>query len=486
MPVYVETLGKRVLQAQVEAVGNVEADQTVDIVAKTPGPILELSLVEGDAVRKGQRLARIDPGQIQANYYRKKSDLAGARYNYYQLLAQKELTEVQASSGLAIAQADLQAAAANVKRAQAGHSATLKLGDTSLAQAEARKVGAEAQVRQAEVDFAKSKTRYERMGELYRQGFTSRADLEDAYQDVLAQQAAVDSQKSNLKVAQAEVLSARSQAERDLAAASAEIETTRLQQVSKSASLSEARAGVSRRESFQQQLSAQRSLVEAAEADLQAAQLQLDDTELFSPVNGFISHRYLDVGSVTSVGTRILTVQSGGEVRIVAPLPQELYARVERGLQCEISVDGNRGRMFAGKVVSKDASIDTGSRQFNIRIQIEDPEGRVKPGMFAKVMLKVGSPDPQLVIPNSALIDKDDETRLATVYKLVDKKVTRVQVRYGLSDATYTRLREGLEEGDVVVIQTGTALKDGQEVAPKPLPVQATPTPTVTPRRSGR
>jgi len=478
-PVYVEKVGKRVIQVNLDVLGNVEASQTVDIVAKSAGPILELPWREGDPVKKGQLLAKIDPGQLQANYYKKKSDLASAQFTYYQLLSQQELTEVQASSGVSIAQADLQAAEANVKRSQANFKATLTLGDTSAAQAQAQLVGAKAQLRQAEVDFVKAKAKYQRMTELHRQGFSSNADLQDSYQDVLSAHAAVDLQRANVDVAKVGVTNAKSQASKDSSAAFADIETSRFTKTSKAASVAEARAGTSKTEAFRQQLLAQSSLVEAAESDLRVAKLQLDDTSLYSPVNGFVSERVLDVGSVTSVGTKILTVQSGGEVWIVTPLPQEVYGRVAKGLACQVSVDGNRGARFPGRVFSKDAAIDTVSRQFNVRIKIEDPKKVVKPGMFARVALKVGSPEPQLAIPTSALYDKDEETRTGYVYQVVDKKVKKVKVRYGLAEADYLRLREGLKEGDTLVIQTGTALKDGQAVKPQTL----TPTPTPTPMR---
>lgn len=466
-PVTVDKASVNRLQFEYEQVGNVESSQNVDIVAKTAGPILELPVRQGDAVTKGQVLVRIDPSQARANLLRKKSDLANAQFTYYQLQSQQKLTDVQASSGISIAGADLQAAESNVTKTEQVYSATRTQGTTTVTQAQAKLVGAKAQLRQAQVDFDTAKAKYERMLGLQRQGFASNADVQDAYRSMLSQDAAVDLQEANVRAADKEVINAGAQAKKDNVSAKADIDVSRFNQVSKQASLAEARAGVSKSEAFRQQLKAQLSLVHAAEADLETAQLQLQDTVLKSPVNGYVSDRNLDVGAQASLGSPILTVQSGQKVWVVTSLPQEVISRVEKGHPVEVVIDGLRGQVFSGRVFSKDSSIDTASRQFNIRVTLEDQKHVVRPGMFARVKLQVGPPEPELTIPNSALIEKDVEKRTATVYKVVDNKVQLVKVSYARSDTRNTVVTKGLADGDTVVTQSAGKLKDGQSVDPQ-------------------
>ncbi|MFN8608425.1 MAG: efflux RND transporter periplasmic adaptor subunit [Vulcanimicrobiota bacterium] len=466
-PVAVERASIRRLQFQYDQVGNVESSQNVDIVAKSAGPILELLVRQGDPVRKGQVLVRVDPSQARANLLKKKSDLANAQFTFYQLQSQQQLTDVQASSGVSIARADLEAAQANLQKSRQVYSATRTQGATTVTQAQARLVGARAQLRQAQVDFDTAKAKYERMLGLQRQGFASNADVQDTYRTMLSQDAAVDLQEANVRSAEKDVVNAAAQASKDTVSARADIDVSRFNQVSKHASLAEAEAGTSKSAAFRQQLKAQESLVHAAEADLETAQLQLQDTVLRSPVNGFVSDRKLDVGALASLGTAILTVQSGQQVWVVTSLPQEVFARVDKGHPCEVTIDGLRGQVFAGRVFSKDADIDTATRQFNVRVTLDDQKHLVKPGMFARVKLQVGPPDPQLTIPNAALIDKDMDKRTATVYKVVDKQVQIVTVSYGRSDTRNTVINKGLADGDTVVTQSQGRLKDGQKVDPQ-------------------
>lgn len=466
-PVTVEVAAKRRLQFELDQVGNVESSQNVDIVAKSAGPILELLVRQGDPVRQGQVLVRIDPSPARANLLKKKSDLANAQFTYYQLQSQQQLTDVQASSGISIAGADLQAARANLDKTEQVYSATRTQGATTIIQVQARLVGARASLRQAQVDFETAKAKYERMLGLQRQGFASNADVQDTYRTMLSQDAAVDLQEANVRAAEKDVTNAQAQAKKDTVSARADIEVSKFTEVSKLASLAEARAGISKSEAFRQQIKAQESLVHAAEADLETAQLQLQDTVLKSPVNGYVSDRKLDVGAVASLGSSILTVQSGKQVWVVTSLPQEVISRVDKGHPVEVTIDGLRGQVFSGRVFSKDAAIDTATRQFNVRVTLDDQKHLVKPGMFARVKLKVGPPEPQLTVPNSALIDKDVEKREAVVYKVVNKKIEIAKVSYGRSDTVRTVINKGLSEGDTVVTQSQGRLKEGQSIDPQ-------------------
>lgn len=477
--VVVDQVRRGELRFDYEIVGNVESTQTVDVVARTAGVLEELPLLEGDEVKKGDLLARIDDAQALAAFYKFKGDLANARFTYHQLLSQRELTEVQASSGVAIAAAELDAARAGLEKSRSVYKATLTQGQSSVAQSQANLEKVKATLRQAVVDYNQSKTAYDRMLGLQRQGFVSRADLQDSYAEVLSKHAAVDAQRAEVAAAERAVINSREQARKDSVSARADILTSETRQTSASAALAEARAGTSKSLSFEQQLLAQKSLVEAAEAELKGAELALEDTTIESPITGFVSDRRLDPGAVAHVGDVIMTVQAGGEVWVVAALPQEVYSYVHKDTPCKVRVDGLRGRLFDAFIYRKDSAVDAASRQFNIRVKIEDAEGEVKPGMFARVLLSLGPDGPRLLAPSAALSRRDDEARTGIVYKVVEGKVQRTEVKFGPNDGPNTLITEGLQEGDLVVVQTAVPLKDGQEV--KAERAKAKPAPEETP-----
>ena len=131
--VAVDTTRMDKLEFNYEFVGNVESVQTADIVARTAGLLEEVTKLPGDEVKKGELLAKIDDAQALANFYKVKSDLANAQFTYYQLRSQRELTNVQADSSVAIAQANLSAAQAGVNKSESVYQATLTQGKSSVA-----------------------------------------------------------------------------------------------------------------------------------------------------------------------------------------------------------------------------------------------------------------------------------------------------------------------------------------------------------------
>jgi len=472
------------LKFNYEIVGNVESIQTVDVVARTSGILEEVEKLAGDPVKKGEVLVKIDDARAMAALYKAKSDLANAQFTYYQLQSQRELTDVQASSEVSIAKADLQTARAGVEKSQSVYEATVTQGEATVAQAQANLEGVKAQLRQAKVAFDQTKVAYDRFLTLQRKGFVSAADVQDAYAEVLSAHATVQARQADLKAAEKAVANARQQAKKERVSSRADIQTSRLAEASAQAGVDQAQAGTSRSQSFQQQLLAQQSLVEAAEAELQSAQLQVEDTTLRSPVDGFVSNRRLDPGTLVNVGDLILTVQAGEEVWVIASLPQEIYNYVEVGAKCQVKVDGLRNRLFDAYISSKDSAVDTASRQFNIRVKIDDPENEVKPGMFVRVLLTLGPDGDRLTVPTSALLNRNDVERTAQVYRVVDGRVEVVDVELGPSDREKALVRSGLEEGDVVVVQTAGSLRDGQEVETQsvtPRPELTPPTLTVSP-----
>lgn len=452
------------LEFNYEVVGNVESSQTANIVARTSGLLEEVNKLQGDQVKKGELLATIDDAQARANFYKLKSNLANAEFTYYQLRSQQGLTDVQAQSSVDIARANLSAARAGVDKTESVYKATITQGGASVAQSQANLEGAKSLLRQAEVNFNQSKVHYDRMLGLQRQGFASAADVQDAYNSVLSLHAEVDARKAEVRAAEKVVTNSLEQAKKEAVSARADIQVSRFTSASAQATVNEAQAGTSRSESFQQQLKAQKSLVEAAEAELQSAQIQIDDTTLESPVDGFVSNRQLDPGTLVNVGDVIMTVQAGGEVWVVASLPQEIYNYIDSGDSCKVKIDGLRDRTFDAFIFSKDSSIDATSRQFTIRAKLNDPEGEVRPGMFARVLLTTGPSGARLVVPTSALYNRNDEARTATVYRVVNKKIEIVSVELGPSDEIKTLVRSGLEDGDTVVVQTAAPLRAEQEV----------------------
>ena len=125
-----------------------------------------------------------------------------------------------------------------------------------------------------------------------------------------------------------------------------------------------------------------------------------------------------------------------------------LFRSVHKGQAIEVQVDALPGKPFHAKVNAVDPQVDSSGRSALLRGRIENPEGRLKPGMFARVRLILAERDNALVVPEEAIVPQGGKT---TVWKVVDGKAIRTEVKTGVRRAAKVEITQGLQAGDTVV-----------------------------------
>jgi len=424
-------VARRDLEETFQTVGTVESPQKVELSPKVPGRIEELEVHPGDRVRQGQLLVRLDRAEFQQAVDERLARLAEARAR----LAQARLTQGPADALVASALRQQEAA---VTTAEADVQQVRQTSQASIAAAAAELDNARAQLDNA-------RARLERVEALYRQAFTAAQDVDDA-----RTQASVA--EGHLRAAQEGLRSARARATADVAAAEARLKQAR-------AGLEHARASTAEKSAYVQNLSALQAVVEASQANLDSARSRLADTELLSPLDGYVTSRHLDPGALAQPGSSVLTLQSTRELWVTVPIPAEVRQRLEERTPVEVEVEG--GTRVQARILRINAAADPESRQFEVRVLL--PEGApARPGMFARVHLQVDRVVQALAVPRSALRSTPEGARIAVLD--ARGRVHLRAVRVGLTTPESAQILEGLQEGQKVVTLGGANLEDGQEV----------------------
>src|SRR5579872_6424897 len=133
------------------------------------------------------------------------------------------------------------------------------------------------------------------------------------------------------------------------------------------------------------QVAVQQSALDAAIAALRNVQAQLSDTILRSPVNGYVTDRFLDPGSIVAAGQPIVTVQTVRHVYVTTSVPEGINQSVHVGMTATANFDAFPGRTFVGKVNHVDPAADPQSRQFLVRAIFDNRHDLLKPGMFGRL-----------------------------------------------------------------------------------------------------
>lgn len=209
------------------------------------------------------------------------------------------------------------------------------------------------------------------------------------------------------------------------------------------------------------QLDLARAQYSQAKARLDELRITLANTDVVSPVTGFVGKRFLDPGAFASQNSPIVSVVDISSVRLVVNLVEQDTKRVVSGVPGEVEVDAFPGEQFNGRVSRVAPVFDPATRTAEMEIEIPNPTLRLKPGMYARVRLRVAERADALAVPLNALVELDGRKG---VFVPREDTAKFMPVETGLQDASHVEILKGLEE-KATVISTGAAgLKDGDRI----------------------
>ncbi|MCM1066256.1 MAG: efflux RND transporter periplasmic adaptor subunit [Muribaculaceae bacterium] len=209
--------------------------------------------------------------------------------------------------------------------------------------------------------------------------------------------------------------------------------------------------------------------VDQLKAQLDAARSQydniLENTVLRSPVTGVVTARNYDPGDMTGNLPVLSVGQLTPVVKVIINISENDLATVRAGMPVAISFDAFPGRTFDGTVQRIYPTVDPATRTFSVEVRIPNPDGAIKPGMFARVAIDLGSQQ-NVVVPDRAVV-KQTGSGNKYVYTLHNGIVSYRRVTLGQRFDTTYELLDGIDDGDTVVITGQTRLADGVPVEVK-------------------
>ncbi|MCB1567360.1 MAG: efflux RND transporter periplasmic adaptor subunit [Xanthomonadales bacterium] len=171
---------------------------------------------------------------------------------------------------------------------------------------------------------------------------------------------------------------------------------------------------------------------------------------LRAPASGVVTRKTAVEGMRITAGEALYTITDLIQVWMIAQVYERDLAQLEIGSEANVSLDAFGAERFKGRVDYIYPTMDTTTRSVPVRVVLDNPDGRLKPGMFARADLATTERAPSLVAPFSAVIDNGEQ-----VIVLVDQGEGRFAprpVRTGLRQGDRIQILDGLSEGDSVVV----------------------------------
>jgi len=185
-----------------------------------------------------------------------------------------------------------------------------------------------------------------------------------------------------------------------------------------------------------------------AQADQQRAILA--EKTLRAPFAGHLGIRAVDLGQYLNPGTAVVTLQALDPLFVDFTVPQQALSSVAVGQAVTAKVDTFPDQTFQGKIIAVNPTVDTDSRNVQMRASLPNPDHRLLPGMFATIDIAAGAPEQHITLPQTAITYNPYGS---TVY-LVEKKGEDARGKPQLV-ARQSFITTGATRGDQVAVLSG-------------------------------
>jgi len=219
----------------------------------------------------------------------------------------------------------------------------------------------------------------------------------------------------------------------------------------------------------QTQMETQRSRHELAKAQLEQRQVVLSQaktnfeyTQIRALQGGFVAVRHVDGGTLLSVGSPIVTVVGLDTVFVELAVTEKDYQSLKPGKTASVSTDAIPGQTFEGVVYRMAPYFQSASRTATVEVALKNNARLLKPGMYARINIKLNEDAKAKVVPSQALVEKDGKYSLFVVGDSATVKNVPVQV--GINDGTFAQILSPTNLDGKVVTLGQHLLRSGSKV----------------------
>ena len=398
---------RKTLVRVTEQPGQIEAFEETAIHAKLAGFVRKVHVEIGDKVTGPIQSSADQPEQLG------------------QILAVLEMPELEAE--LKQKQALVAQAAAEITQSEAA----IKVAMSGLTAAEALVTEARASIERADAVYERWKSEFERVKELVaKQAVTQKV---------------ADETEQQFKAADA--------GRREIAAKIKSMQ----------AKLSEASANIEKAEA---DVVAAQSKHKVTQADELKTRAFLSYATLRAPFDGVVTERHLDTGHLVQpsgvTGKPLFVVVRADTVRIFLDVPEADAGFIAAESPAKIKVPSLSATPIEGKVARTSWTLQAASRTLRTEIDVANPDGRLRPGMYATAEIEVARRVDALTLPKSAILNQGAESFCLSISS--ENKIAKLPIKTGIVAGTDVEIVSGLTGKESLIGANLAAYKDGQEV----------------------
>jgi membrane fusion protein (multidrug efflux system) len=201
--------------------------------------------------------------------------------------------------------------------------------------------------------------------------------------------------------------------------------------------------------------------VEELQAEIAKVELQIAHAKVTAPFSGTIVKRSIDMGQSVRASDELFDVAAFSPLYADVFLSEAESRAVKPGQTASVWLDINQSSV-AGRIVRISPVVDGETGTVKVTAEIESPTAQFRPGAFVRVNIKTDTVHDAVLIPKSAVIERDGET---FVFVTDNDVAHRKPVQLGYEDGASVEVRSGLNQGELVVVAGQGSLEEGEKTS---------------------
>lgn len=421
--------------------GQVKPKETIQITSKLSGQVDQIYHDLGDYVNAGDVLFTLDKKDIQDQITQLEAQLKVS--NASVASAQTSLEQVNGGASqtqIVSLQTNVENAEKNLDNTQIGlDNAKISLDNAKIAMDDSLEALNNAQ------------TNYDNMKSLYNAGVISKTDYDSAELRYTQSKNAYDKAKnaydqSKNAYDQAVIAQAQSETSYQQAKENYEIYVNKTTKDNLKSAQSGVNTAVASRQSVQTQL--------------QILRTTLNDTAVRSPISGIISDKNISETNMVSAQSAPFTVVDMSSVTVDVNVSEKIINNLNPGQQVDVIVNTISDQKITGTIKNLSPAANNTST-YPVKIEIDNADGKIKPGMFAEIHFVESQNDSTMVVPRNTVVEKGDKKY---VYLTEGENAKQVEVETGIDNGEQIEILTGVKAGDNVIVKGQNYVENGSKI----------------------
>lgn len=200
---------------------------------------------------------------------------------------------------------------------------------------------------------------------------------------------------------------------------------------------------------------------ESQKSAYELAKLNLNHTEIKSPISGIISERFVKNGNMIGTDQQVFRVTDFNPLQAVIHVPEHEMAKIRENQPANLRVDALPGKEFKGYVKRISPVVNPETGTFKVTVFMDENQNQLRPGMFGRIKIVYDTRQNTRMIPKAAVISEDNSE---SVYVVRDSLAFKKVIRTGYANGVNIEVLEGLDDGEFVVTIGQGSLQDSSKV----------------------